>query len=100
MFNWQAAAKSHVEDDDLLSAETLSLPGRGPVEESESESALDSDVEVNPPTELDEPSAKGGMDLRSMYWNVVHEEQVKLKKAHPEKSGREILKMAREAFLD
>lgn len=95
------AAKSPEEDeDDLLSAETLSLPGREPLEGSESESALDPDEEVNPPTEPGESSAHADKNLRTLYWNVVHEEQVKLKKAHPEKSGREILKMARDAFLD
>ena len=98
-------AKSHEEsheeeDHDIFSAETLSLPGREPLEGSESESVRASDEEVNPPTEPGESSAHGDKDLRSMYWKVVHEAQMKLKKAHPEKTGREILKMARDVFLD
>ena len=46
------------------------------------------------------PSGKGsGADLRSLYWNVVHEEQKKIKKSKPDMPGREVLKLARKAFL-
>lgn len=38
--------------------------------------------------------------LRGKYWAVVHEAQKRLKKAHPNKPAKEILKMARAECFD
>lgn len=38
--------------------------------------------------------------MRQMYWDVIHEEQKRLKKAHPNMPGKEILKLARAACLE
>lgn len=41
----------------------------------------------------------GAPDLRSAYWDFIHDAQKKLKKEHPDLGGKEILKRAREQIL-
>ena len=40
-----------------------------------------------------------GENMRSLYWAVVHEEQKRLRKAHPEMRASEVLKMARASWF-
>lgn len=44
------------------------------------------------------PSAdsKCAANMRELYWKVVHEAQARIKKASPDLSGREVVKMARQ----
>lgn len=41
--------------------------------------------------------SKASSDLRATQWKVIHEEQVKIKKANPDMPAKEVLKKARAA---
>ena len=96
-------------------ATTQELPGLGddvsiadsdPNHGGESEDEGDADSQ-----HADDGSSEGGSNrkdaskngsspnLRTLYWNVVHEHQKKIKKSNPEMPGREVLKLARKASL-
>lgn len=52
------------------------------------------DTKTVKPKEEEKPE----QNLKQMYWDFVHEEQKRLKKAHPDMSGKDILKSARGAY--
>ena len=82
--------------DSELSKETLMLPGKGD-EQNDDQNDPNDQSDQNDETETGgcDKSASTPVDMRGMYWKVVHEAQAKIRKANPELSGREILKMAR-----
>ena len=83
-----AAHESDSEEHGSLSADTEHLP-----EASEDEHAA---ADIVPEQAEPAEDAKGSSDsLRTLYWQVIHEARVRLKREFPKLSGKEILEKAR-----
>ena len=76
---------------DHLDSPTLELPGLDDSEDKPDKSSKDP-----APESL---KADGAQDMRGAYWDFIHKEQIKVKKEHPELSGKEVLKMCRDRKL-
>ena len=84
------------ESDDVLSQETLVLPGKG----DDGDSDGDSDDPQNKPVAPDATNSEPTQNMRELYWKVVHEAQTRIRKAHPKMKGAEVLKLARKECSD
>lgn len=96
-----------LESDSDMSGFTIMMPGYPPEESEEAQASPDdADHESGDDStacqDENTPSvtkAGSSVDMRELYWKVVHEAQTKIRKAHPEMSGREVLAKAREAWF-
>eukprot|EP00435_Cladocopium_sp_Y103_P025652 s2929_g6.t1 len=84
-------------------ATTQELPGLGEEDEEEEHGGESQDEGGEDSQCADDGSSEGGSNrktdsensspnLRTLYWNVVHEQQKQIKKSNPEMPGREVLK--------
>lgn len=97
-----------LESDSDMSGFTIMMPGYPPEESEEAQASPDdadhdeNGDDSNECQDENRPSdAKAGsaVNMRELYWKVVHEAQTKIRKAHPEMGAREVLAKARQVWF-